>query len=95
MAPIEIHRQMVEVYGPVMSVQCVRKWCREFRRGRTNVENKQRSDGPSVISDALHDVRKIEKKFCDPIVRLTISDLLDQFPSTSRGAICIPSCIKD
>jgi hypothetical protein len=31
--PVEIHRQMIEVYGDgVMSVQHVRKWCREFER---------------------------------------------------------------
>jgi hypothetical protein len=32
--PVEIHREVVTVYGAkVMTVQRVRKWCREFDSG--------------------------------------------------------------
>jgi hypothetical protein len=32
--PVEIHRELVTVYGAnVMTVQHVRKWCREFDSG--------------------------------------------------------------
>jgi len=38
-APIKIHREIQAVYGPdVMTVQHVRKWCREFSDGRSFVE---------------------------------------------------------
>jgi hypothetical protein len=41
--PVEIHRELVAVYGAnVMTVQHVRKWCREFDSGRVNVMDKQR-----------------------------------------------------
>jgi hypothetical protein len=36
--PVEIHRELVTVCGAnVMTVQYVRKWCREFDSGRVNV----------------------------------------------------------
>jgi len=49
--PAEIHKQIVAVYGNVMNQQNVKKWCREFSKGRTDVHNKQRSGRPSLISD--------------------------------------------
>jgi hypothetical protein len=54
---IEIHKQIVAVYGDVMNQQNVMKWCREFFEGKTDVHDKQRSSRPSVISD---DLQKIE-----------------------------------
>ncbi|UYV78819.1 hypothetical protein LAZ67_16002878 [Cordylochernes scorpioides] len=34
-SPVEIHRQLVEVYGEkCMDIKNVRKWCREFNEGR-------------------------------------------------------------
>ncbi|KAJ8958100.1 hypothetical protein NQ318_006028 [Aromia moschata] len=47
-SPIEIHYQLVEVYGEkCMDVKNVRKWCREFSEGRENVHDEQRSGRPS------------------------------------------------
>ncbi|KAF7282556.1 hypothetical protein GWI33_002383 [Rhynchophorus ferrugineus] len=44
--PIEIHRQLEEVYGKdCISVQHVRKWCKEFSEGRIDVHHEQRSGG--------------------------------------------------
>jgi hypothetical protein len=43
-SPFEIYRELVTVYGGnVITVQHVRKWCREFDRCRLNVKNGQRS----------------------------------------------------
>jgi hypothetical protein len=37
---VEIHRRLCRVYGAnVMSDICVRKWCRKFRDGRTDVHD--------------------------------------------------------
>ena len=38
-SPAEIHKQIVAVYGNVMNRQNVRKWCREFSGGRTDVHD--------------------------------------------------------
>ncbi|KAJ4431736.1 hypothetical protein ANN_20338 [Periplaneta americana] len=39
-APIEIHRQLCQVYGPnIMSKQMVRHWCRQFSEGRQSVHS--------------------------------------------------------
>jgi hypothetical protein len=40
-SPAEIHKQMVDVYGNVMNGQNMRKWCREFSEGKTEVHNEQ------------------------------------------------------
>ncbi|UYV67273.1 HS2ST1 [Cordylochernes scorpioides] len=48
-SPVEIHRQLVEVYGEkCMDIINVRKWCREFNEGRINVHDEQRSGRPSL-----------------------------------------------
>lgn len=47
--PIEIHRQLVEVYGEkCIDVKNVRKWCRKFSGSRENVHNDRRSGRPSL-----------------------------------------------
>jgi hypothetical protein len=47
----------VIVYGAnVMTVQHVRRWCREFDIGRVNVMDEQRSDRPSTSTDLVQDV---------------------------------------
>jgi hypothetical protein len=47
--PAEIHKQIVAVYGDVMTRQKVTKWCREVSGGRTDVHAEQRSGRPSLI----------------------------------------------
>ncbi|UYV71610.1 Tl [Cordylochernes scorpioides] len=48
-SPVEIHRQLVEVYGEkCMDIKNVRKWCQEFNEGRINVHDEQRSGRPSL-----------------------------------------------
>jgi hypothetical protein len=48
--PAEIHEQTDAVYGDVMNLQNVMKFCREFSEGRTDVHDEQRSSRPSLIS---------------------------------------------
>ena len=59
--PVEIHKQIVAVYGNVMNQQNVTKRCREFSKGRTDVHDEQMSGRPSLISDNL--LRKLKEKF--------------------------------
>ncbi len=50
-SPAEIHRRLTAQYGsPVMSVQAVRKWCRLFKSGRTNVFNEEQEGRPVSVS---------------------------------------------
>jgi hypothetical protein len=51
--PVEIHKQIVAVYGDIMNRQNVMKWCHEFSKGMTDVHDKQRSSRPSLFSDDL------------------------------------------
>jgi hypothetical protein len=48
--PAEIHKQIVADYGDVMNWQNVKKGCREFFEGRTDVHNEQGSGRPSLTS---------------------------------------------
>jgi hypothetical protein len=44
------------MYGAnVMSVQHVRKWCREFDSGRVNMMDDQRSSRPSTSAELVQD----------------------------------------
>ena len=52
--PSEIHRKLVAVCGEhVMKGASVRKWCTMFRNGRIDVYDAERSERPSVFTDAL------------------------------------------
>ena len=54
--PVDIHKQIVAVYGNVMNQQNVMKWCHEFSEGRTDVHDEQRSGRPSLVSDDLQEI---------------------------------------
>jgi hypothetical protein len=58
--PAEIYRQVCEVYGEkAMSDRMVRRWCRMFSEGRTNVHDDDRSGCPAlVIADLLDQVNE-------------------------------------
>jgi hypothetical protein len=52
-----MHHELVTVCGAnVMTVQHVRKWCREFDSGRVNVMDEQRSRRPSTSADLVQDI---------------------------------------
>jgi hypothetical protein len=42
--PVEIHKQIVIVYGNIMNWQNVTKWCREFSDGRTDVHDEMQEE---------------------------------------------------
>ncbi|KAJ4430019.1 hypothetical protein ANN_22227 [Periplaneta americana] len=50
-ATAAIHLEITAVYGNIMSDRTVRRWCREFRDGRTNIHDEERSGRPSVMND--------------------------------------------
>jgi [histone H3]-lysine36 N-dimethyltransferase SETMAR len=81
----EIHRELCLVYGPtVMSEGKVRQWCRDFKTGRTNVHDEERSGRPSMQTDEI--VSLVDQKLrCDR--RLTISALADEFPHLGRTTV--------
>jgi hypothetical protein len=81
--PAEIHRELVIVYGAnVMTVQLVRKWCREFDNGRVNVVDKQRRGSLSTSADLVQDTDAAVQ--ADE--RMIIAKLEIRF-SVSRGTI--------
>jgi transposase len=52
----EIYRQFCEVYGENgMSDGMVRRWCRMFSEGRTNIHDDDRSGRPSLVTADLPD----------------------------------------
>ncbi|KAJ4436264.1 hypothetical protein ANN_18895 [Periplaneta americana] len=84
-APIEIHRQLCQVYGPnIMSKQMVRRWCRQFSEGRQSVHDEERSERPSLINDDRVEVMRqciMENR------RFTITELSSHFPHISRSLL--------
>ncbi|KAJ4445410.1 hypothetical protein ANN_07215 [Periplaneta americana] len=84
-APIEIHRQLCEVYGPdVLSKQMVRRWCRQFTGGRQNVHDEARSGRPSIVTDDL--VEQVRQRIVENR-RYTIRELSSHFPQISRSSL--------
>jgi hypothetical protein len=63
--PAEIYRQVCEVYGEnATSDGMVRRWCRMFSEGRTNVHDDDRSGRPSVVTADLLDQVNRENRPC-------------------------------
>ncbi|KAJ4427135.1 hypothetical protein ANN_24751 [Periplaneta americana] len=53
MSVVEIHRQLVDVYGKgVMSCQSVAKWCTKFRTGRVTTVDCVRSGRSTIVGMA-------------------------------------------
>ncbi len=49
---VEIHRQLTEVYGSgILSVQMVRKWCRELHERRRKLHDESCTCRPKVVMD--------------------------------------------
>ncbi|XP_015376093.1 PREDICTED: putative uncharacterized protein FLJ37770 [Diuraphis noxia] len=72
----EIHRRLVEAYGPdVMNRQNVTKRVREFREGRMSVHNEERSGRPSFVTDDF--IQKVEQ-FIQEDRCLTLDELLEK-----------------
>jgi hypothetical protein len=63
--PAEIYRQVFEVYGEnAMSNGMMRRWCRMFSEGRTNVHDDDRSGRPSLATADLLDQVNRENRPC-------------------------------
>jgi transposase len=78
---IDIHRQLTAMYGEgVMNDSSVRKWCRMFNAGRTNVYDEERSGHPSVITEDLE--KQVDKHIREDRC-LTLDQLHEQFPQIS------------
>ncbi len=71
MSAVEIHRQLTEVQdSDIMSVQMVRKWCQEFRKGQHKVHNESSSGGPKVGTDeSVNMIRATQQKSLFNITR--------------------------
>jgi hypothetical protein len=62
----------------------VRKWCREFKDGRTDVHDEQRSGWPSV-SDEM--IAKMEETMLKDR-RVTVRELCEMIPDVSKDPHC-------
>jgi histone-lysine N-methyltransferase SETMAR len=80
--PSEIHRQLVEVYGPnVISRKQVWLWCKHFDNGRTEVMDEQRPGRPrtSVTDDnviriegMIHEDRRIQLRIIAEDLKMSL-----------------------
>jgi transposase len=72
-----------------MSVQHVRKRCREFKDGRTDVHDEQRSGRPSVSDETI--VKVEETMLKDR--RVTVREFCEIIPDVSKT--CIDKILTD
>jgi transposase len=68
-----------------MSIQHVRKSCREFKDGRTDVHDEQRSGRPSVSDETIAEVEETMLKDR----RVKVWELCEMIPDVSKT--CIPT----
>jgi transposase len=66
-----------------MSVQHVCKWCREFKDGRTDIHDEQRSGRPSVSDKTI---AKVEETMLKDR-RVTVRELYEIIPDVSKTCI--------
>ena len=62
----------------------MRKWCRKFRDGHTDVLDEGGQERHSIVTDEL--VQKVDQCLCGKR-RFTISELSEEFPQTSRTTL--------
>lgn len=72
----------METYGPdVMTRSKVFKWVKEFKEGRTDTHDEERSGRPSVVLEEL--VQQVNEKIRSDR-RVTLDSLHEMFPHISR-----------
>jgi hypothetical protein len=82
---IDIHRQLTAVYGEgAMNESSVRKWCRMFNEGRTNVHDEEGSGRPSLITE---DLKNQTDEHIRQDRRSTLDELHEKFPQISRSLL--------
>ncbi|KAG8227991.1 hypothetical protein J437_LFUL007205, partial [Ladona fulva] len=101
--PIFIHRKLRETYeASFMSAKSVRKWCREFSEGRTEVHDERRSGKSSLsgeedqIESAIREdrwfmVRELEGRF--EMSKSTIQRLLNKLGCHKLCARWLPNML--
>jgi hypothetical protein len=67
-----------------MNESSVRKWCRIFNEGRTNVDDEEQSGRPSLITEYLK--KQIEEQIRQNR-RSTLDELHAKFPQISRSLL--------
>jgi transposase len=73
---------LTAVYGEgAMNELSVRKWCRMFNEGRTNVHDEERSGHPSLITENLK--KQIDEQIQQDR-RSALDKLREKFPQISR-----------
>jgi hypothetical protein len=78
---MDIRSQLCEIYGEkCMSVQHMHKWCREFKDGRTDVHDEQRSGWPSVSDEMIAKVEEMMLKD----QRVTVRENCEMIPDASK-----------
>jgi hypothetical protein len=76
--PIEIYRQLIAVYGEgVMNKSNVRKWCRMFNVGRTNVHDEERSGRLSLV---IEDLKNTTDQHNRTNRNFTLDEIHEKFP---------------
>uniref|UniRef100_A0A1B6H603 Mos1 transposase HTH domain-containing protein n=1 Tax=Homalodisca liturata TaxID=320908 RepID=A0A1B6H603_9HEMI len=81
----EIHRRMSVVYGEhCMSDSAIRKWCRLFAEGRTDVHDEGGQGRKSVATASL--VERVDQAIREKR-RFTIDELSTEFPAISRSSL--------
>jgi len=73
--PIEIHRQLMEVYGDsCKDVKNVCKWCREFTAGHTEIHDEERSGRLSIsdetVAKVAHGTTINADRYCETLKKL-------------------------
>jgi len=66
-----------------MDVKNVRKWCREFTAGRTEIHDEERSGRPSISDETVAKVEQIMRQDR----RITLDDICILVPEVSRSTI--------
>ncbi len=61
-SPIEIHRQLTLIFGNIMTIQHVRKWCREFSEGRRDMHDAVQSGRRASTEDTVNTIRALLDK---------------------------------
>ena len=81
---IEIHHQLTEVYGEsCMDIKNIRKWCREFAFGRTEIHDDKPTGRPSTCNETVTKVEETMRKDR----RVSLDDLCVSIPEVSRTTI--------
>ena len=84
--PIDIHRQLCEVYGPqCMDIKNMQKWVTEFMYGRTDMHDEQHAGWPLVSAETIAKVEQDQEMLEDQHV--TVHELCKWIPEVSKSTI--------